>query len=456
MTDPDFLKKYNVPGPRYTSYPTVPYWNSTPSEEAWISTVDESVREARRENTGASMYIHIPFCEKLCTFCGCTKMISQDHGIGRPYVETVLAEWKLYQDRMGSETPFPLSELHLGGGTPTFLTPDELRYLVDGIVSTVDVVDGFEFSVEANPNVTTRAHLEALYDVGFRRVSFGVQDFDEKVQKVINRVQPVEAVRRITEDARDVGFEGVNYDLVYGLPLQTLESVRTTVDVVRNLRPDRIAFYAYAHVPWISKTQRMFTESDLPSGDEKRELYEMGCEMFEELGYREVGMDHFALETDSLWKAVQSSSLHRNFMGYTAQKTFPMIGLGMSSIGDSGVAFIQNEKTLDEYRSAVEAGRLPILRGHSLDQEDVVLRAHISNLMTRFETDWSRESTFTPWLESVPERLSELVSDGLLKMGDQCCSIPEAGRPVLRNICMAFDSHLNRKAPETELFSKTI
>ena len=456
MISRELLKKYNVPGPRYTSYPTVPYWDSTPSESEWLRTVDDSLREARRANTGAAIYVHIPFCEKLCTFCGCTKMISQDHSVGMPYVETVLKEWDLYRERLDLEQGFPLAEIHLGGGTPTFLSSDELKRLVEGLTSTCKIVDHHEFSVEANPNVTSREQLEALYEVGFRRLSFGVQDFDEKVQRVINRVQPVEQVRRLTEEARDVGFEGVNYDLVYGLPFQTLDSVTQTVDVVRNLRPDRIAFYAYAHVPWVSKTQRMFTEADLPSGDEKRELYEKGRLMFEELGYREIGMDHFALESDSLWKAVETSTLHRNFMGYTQQEVFPMIGLGMSSIGDSGVAFVQNEKTLDEYRDSVDAGRLPILRGHSLDREDEVLRRHILNLMTRLETDWSREPDYTSWLDEVPGRLKEMEQDGLVQLGEQSCKVSPDGLSVIRNICMAFDARLNRKAPDTELFSKTI
>jgi oxygen-independent coproporphyrinogen-3 oxidase len=450
------LVKYDVPGPRYTSYPTVPYWETSPSEDQWVEHIGQALDRAEAEKMGAAFYMHIPFCEKLCTFCGCTKTITQDHSKANPYIQAVLQEWELYRQRLGRSRPVTLSELHLGGGTPTFLSPSELEQLVGGLLGTVRLADHYELSIEANPNVTSRDHLKALYEMGFRRLSFGIQDFDPKVQYAINRIQSEECVTALHDAARDIGFNSINYDLVYGLPFQTLTSVTRTIDIVRQHRPGRIAFYAYAHVPWVSKSQRMFTEEDLPAGNEKRELYEVGRKMLEEIGYCEVGMDHFALPDDSLWKAVENKTLHRNFMGYMSQKVFPMIGLGMSSIGDSGTAFAQNLKTLPEYYESIEAGRLPVFRGHILTDEDLVLRDHILRLMTRMETDWSHETEQTPYLETVQGKVEEFVQDGLLEWKEQGCLITDEGRAFLRNICMAFDARLSRKAPGTQLFSRTI
>jgi oxygen-independent coproporphyrinogen-3 oxidase len=453
-TTSELLKKYNVPGPRYTSYPTVPYWSTTPTAEQWVQSIARSLDESARQGIGAALYIHIPFCESLCTYCGCNTRITRNHGVGRPYVQTLLKEWGMYLDRLGRQVS--LSEIHLGGGTPTFLQPEELRELMDGILSRAKVAADAEFSLEADPRVTKREHLEALAGLGFRRLSLGIQDFDPKVQDIVHRVQSVEQVRAVTELARAHGYTSVNYDLIYGLPLQTRDSVRAAIETVRGLRPDRIAFYGYAHVPWIKPGQRRFTEADLPSGDDKRALYELGREMLEAVGYREIGMDHFALESDSLWRATQDGSLHRNFMGYTSRQVAPLIALGVSAIGDSWDVFAQNEKLLETYQARVEKGELPLLRGHVLDEEDRILRRHILNLMTRFETRWDEAERYTPHLETVAERVEELKQDGLLELEGHSCRVTPAGRPFLRNVCMAFDARLVRQAPATQLFSKTI
>ena len=455
----DLLKKYNVPGPRYTSYPTVPYWDTNPTADQWIESIDQALREGEAQSVGAALYVHIPFCQSLCTYCGCNTRITRNSEVGKPYVDTVLKEWDLYLTRLGRTTvanALPVTELHLGGGTPTFLSPSELERLVDGILSRARVLSGAEFSIEADPRVTSEEHLKTLAKLGFRRLSLGVQDFDPRVQDIVHRVQSEEMVRGTTELARTHGFTSVNYDLIYGLPLQTLDSVRETVDAVKRLRPDRIAFYAYAHVPWIKPSQRRFTEADLPSGDEKRALYEMGREMLEQVGYREIGMDHFALETDSLWAASKNGSLHRNFMGYTSRQVSPLIGLGVSSIGDSWRVFAQNEKLLETYQQRVTQGELPLLRGHVLNEEDQVLRRHVLNLMTRMKTEWNEREVYSPYLETVNERLEELVADGLVKLGNRSCQVHEEGRAFLRNICMAFDARLVRQAPTTQLFSKTM
>ncbi|MDR3605852.1 MAG: oxygen-independent coproporphyrinogen III oxidase [Oligoflexia bacterium] len=456
MTKSSVFKKYNVPGPRYTSYPTVPYWTTTPTETQWVDCVREALREAAQRSIGAAMYVHIPFCESLCTYCGCNTRITRNRKVGTPYVDTVIREWKLYFDKLGGSGKIPLGELHLGGGTPTFLEPEELERLINGLMAFSTRTPEAEFSLEADPRVTTEAHLQTLARLGFTRLSLGIQDFDPKVQEAVHRVQSIEQVARSTEQARAHGYKSVNYDLIYGLPFQNEQSIERTVAAVRDLRPDRIAFYSYAHVPWIKPGQRRFTEADLPGGDQKRALYELGRSMLEEAGYREIGMDHFALESDSLWTASRDGSLHRNFMGYTSRQVSPLIGLGVSAIGDSWTAFAQNEKVLETYQARVEKGELPILRGHVLDEEDRVIRRHILNLMTSLKTDWNDASLAVPYLDVVPEKLAELERDGLVCLSKSSCEVTEEGRPFLRNICMAFDARLARLSPSTRIFSQTI
>jgi oxygen-independent coproporphyrinogen-3 oxidase len=453
----ELIKKYNVPGPRYTSYPTVPYWSQTPTSEQWIQSIAQGLEENEAKGIGAALYVHIPFCESLCTYCGCNTRISRNHKVVSPYLAAVLKEWDLYLAALGrTEKGLTLSEIHLGGGTPTFFTPEELKKLMEGILSKVKIGNDAEFSIEADPRVTTEAHLRTLAELGFKRLSLGIQDFDPAVQEIVHRVQSQEQVRIITDQARGLGFTSINYDLIYGLPLQTLVSVEKTIQTVRQLRPDRIAFYAYAHVPWIKPGQRRFTEADLPNGDEKRALYELGRKMLEEVGYHEVGMDHFALEGDSLWKASQNGALHRNFMGYTSRKVAPLIGLGVSAIGDSWVAFAQNEKLVETYQARVAKGEIPIYRGHVLSHEDRILRGHILNLMTRMETRWSEDEERILFLNEVGGRLNEMTQDGLVEVTPYSCRILEKGRPFLRNICMAFDARMIGKSPETQLFSRTV
>lgn len=448
-------RKYNVPGPRYTSYPTVPYWSTNPTAEQWIEGIQKALEEGSAQGVGAALYIHIPFCRSLCTYCGCNTRITRNHGVVEPYIAALLKEWDLYLSKLGRKK-IHLEELHLGGGTPTFLTPEELHRLLSVILEKTESSSKSEYSIEADPRVTTEEHLKTLAALGFRRLSLGIQDFDPKVQDIVHREQSEEQVRAVTDAARKHGFESINFDLIYGLPFQTLQSVEGTIQAVRRLRPDRIAFYGYAHVPWIKPGQRRFTEADLPQGDEKRKLYELGRAMLEADGYREIGMDHFALETDSLWKATQERTLHRNFMGYTSRQVAPQIGLGVSAIGDSWGVFAQNEKVVEGYQRRVESGELPLLRGHVLSEEDLILRRHILNLMTRFHTEWANSADRTPYLAEIPAKIEELMRDGLIVLERDSCRITEGGRPFLRNICMAFDARLARQAPSTQLFSKTI
>ncbi len=452
----DLLKKYNVQGPRYTSYPTVPYWEDHPDQQQWIEYLSKELNKSQTTGHGAAIYIHIPFCEQLCTFCACNKIITKKHERSNPYIKAVHQEWQIYLKELGRDR-IPVSEVHLGGGTPTFLTPDELKQLMGELLPHFDILAEAEMSFEADPRVTTPDHLQALYDLGFRRMSYGIQDFDPVVQDVINRVQSVAQVTTLTQAAREIGYTSVNYDLVYGLPLQTLKSIEDTIAHVRDLKPDRIAFYAYAHVPWVGKTgQRKFTEADLPDGDAKRALYELGREMLFDAGYREIGLDHFALPEDDLTKAASEGRLFRNFMGYMAHHVSPLIGLGVSSISDAWRCYVQNTKDLNEYQENVAQGILPIIKGHVLTKEDEILRRHILNLMTQFQTDWNSESEFTDYLIDVPDKLQEFANDNLIQMNDNKIMVPDSGRPFLRNICMAFDARLERRSPQQQIFSKTI
>ncbi len=444
------IQKYNVPGPRYTSYPTVPYWDETSFDsQAWQRSMVKAYQQAPEE--GLSIYIHLPFCESLCTFCGCSKRITKNHAHEDPYIEAVLAEWKMYCE-LFADKPL-VKELHLGGGTPTFFSAGNLKRLIDGIFEYARMSSDREFSFEGHPNNTTREHLQQLYDLGFRRVSFGVQDYSETVQKAIHRIQPFNHVARVTLWAREIGYESVGHDLVFGLPFQNLEGMTDTIEKTKALRPDRIAFYSYAHVPWIKGNgQRGFNEADLPSGEQKRELYEKGREMLEAIGYLEIGMDHFALPSDRLYKSFANGTLHRNFMGYTSVKSHMMIGLGISAIGDSGYAFGQNTKSLETYYAQIGANEFPLLKGHVLSDEDLRVRDHILDLMCRFETRWTDSTNYTDILDD----LAELERDGLIERMENGVRITERGKTFTRNVCMAFDLHLKRNKPQTQLFSMTV
>ncbi len=449
------VQKYNIPGPRYTSYPTVPYWNmETFSGKRWKSTLQQSFNESNITE-GISLYIHLPFCESMCTFCGCHKRITKRHDVESPYIKSVLKEWKIYCDLFSSK-PI-IKELHLGGGTPTFFSPENLQRLINGIFRLADKAVDYEFSFEGHPNNTTREHLQALYDVGFRRVSYGVQDYNDTVQKAIHRVQPFENVKKATSWAREIGYTSIGHDIIFGLPFQTIEHVEETILKTKELMPDRLAFYSYAHVPWLKGNgQRGYKDTDLPSAEAKRIQYEKGKQLLAKVGYHEIGMDHFALKTDSLYASMESGELHRNFMGYTASKTQSMIGLGVSSISDSWYSFAQNVKSIEEYQHLVENNIIPIYRGHILTDEDQIIRKHILNLMCRFETTWHYQEDYFSELELVLERLQEMELDGLLEIAPDYIKVTGKGKPFIRNICMAFDVLLHRKTPETRLFSMTI
>lgn len=449
------IQKYNVPGPRYTSYPTVPYWeDSSFSAELWQQSLKRSFNESNASE-GISLYIHLPFCESLCTFCGCHKRVTKRHEVEAPYIAAVLKEWDLYCQLLVNKPR--IKEIHLGGGTPTFFSVEHLVQLMQGILSKAEIAQEHEFSFEGHPNSTTREHLQVLYDLGFRRVSYGVQDYNLKVQQAIHRIQPFEHVERVTQWAREIGYTSISHDLVFGLPFQSLHDVLNTIEKTTSLQPDRLAFYSYAHVPWIKGNgQRGFKDEDVPQDHVKRTLYEEGKKRLLEHGYHEIGMDHFALESDAMYQSFQQGSLHRNFMGYTASKTQVMIGLGVSSISDSWYSFAQNEKQLEDYYSRLENNEIPVFRGHVLSTEDLMIRKHILNLMCTFQTSWQSAEMQFPELPEVLTQLAEMQQDGLLEILEQGIKVTEQGKPFVRNICMAFDLRLKRKMPNTRIFSMTI
>jgi oxygen-independent coproporphyrinogen-3 oxidase len=439
---PLLVRKYNQPVPRYTSYPTVPYWNEGINAEAWKEVFRQTFHE-ENHTQGISLYIHLPFCESLCTYCGCNKKITTNHSVEEEYLQVIAQEWKLYRKLM-QQTPV-IRELHLGGGTPTFFSPRNLKRLLDSILKDAIVHPQHAFSIEGHPNNTTPAHLQVLYAAGFRRVSFGVQDLDPEVQRVINRIQPFEKVEAATIAAREAGFTSVNFDLIYGLPLQTLASIESTILSVITLRPERIAFYSYAHVPWTSKAQRLFNESHLPAPGEKIGLYLKGKELLLAAGYEDIGMDHFALPSDELSVARGQGRLHRNFMGYTTQETGLLLGLGVSSISDAGSAFAQNAKTLHDYYEDVRQGRLAVRKGFFLNEEDRAFRSYILDIACR------GAATFRGADSELLERytfpiLAKLAEDGLVTWNREGLRLTTLGQQFLRNVCAAFDLHKIRSA----------
>ena len=455
MSDKILIQKYNIQGPRYTSYPTVPFWkNDNLNHNEWVQSIE--LNYTTFGSNEISLYIHLPFCESLCTFCGCHKRITKNHAVEEPYIDTLIKEWQLYLKALPF-TPI-IKELHFGGGTPTFFRASELERLLVTLFGTTSVnPEIHELSFEAHPNNTSEDHLQTLYNFGFRRLSLGIQDYSPVVQKAINRIQSFETVESVHQLAQKIGYTSISHDLVFGLPKQHLGDIQNTVDNTLKLMPDRISLYSYAHVPWIKGNgQRGYDENDLPKNEEKRKLYEHSKQMLEEAGYLEVGMDNFALPHDSLSIAMKNKSLHRNFMGYTTQDTKIMIGLGMSSISDSWFGFAQNDKTVEEYTSIVNNGELPVFRGHLLSDEDLEIRKHILDLMCHFETEVKEGSIIEQEFESIQEKLADMIKDGIVSIEGYNVKITEKGIPFVRNCCMAFDADLKRTQKRDKMFSQTI
>lgn len=448
------INKYNVPVPRYTSYPTVPFWgDDKPKVEEWLKVVKRTFDESNTSK-GISIYIHLPYCERLCTYCACTKVITRNHGVEDKYIESLLQEWNIYLQTFG-EKPI-LRELHLGGGTPTFFSPENLKKLINGIKEQATLHPKYEFSFEGHPNNTTREHLQALYDVGFRRVSYGVQDFDQEVQRVINRKQSFEIVKEVTQVAREIGYQSVNFDLIYGLPKQKMSSIRDTFEKVSELKPDRIAYYSYAHVPWKTKGQRMFTEADIPDNAGKRALYDLGKEKLAELNYSDIGMDHFSLPHDELFVAREQKRLHRNFMGYNTSHTELLIGLGASSISDAKYAYAQNPKEIELYEKACSKSELNLVKGYFLTNEDLLVKRAILDITCRRELIFTDElMKYLP--EGIMNELEVMNQEGIIELSKEKLVVTDLGMIFLRNIAKPFDNKLRfSQKGDDKMFSKAI
>ncbi|MFK7951889.1 MAG: oxygen-independent coproporphyrinogen III oxidase [Ekhidna sp.] len=444
------LKKYDKPVPRYTSYPTVPFWElENFSVEAYDKTLQSAFWESSKE---VSVYIHLPFCESLCTYCACNTKITKNHEVEGPYIDHLLKEWDLYLEKL-PETPL-IREIHLGGGTPTFFAPENLERLLSGIMNKATLSKEFQMSFEGHPANTTSKHLETLHELGFDRVSFGIQDFDLNVQKLINRMQSFEQVKAITEKARSIGYTSVNYDIVYGLPGQTEESVQNTLDQIIQLKPERIAYYSYAHVPSIRPAQRSY-EDQLPNADEKWNFKKQGKEFFLAEGYEEIGMDHYVLPNDELLQARKEGDLHRNFMGYTPFTSKLLVGLGVSAISDSWSGFAQNEKSIPKYYELIDANELPIVKGHIHTKEDLFFRKHILNLMCDFKTSWLPEEFMEYGIVLDYELLDQLQNEGLISYDEKGMTVLDNGKEIVRIICSALDGRMS-KSNRTSQFSKAI
>ncbi|QNR25559.1 oxygen-independent coproporphyrinogen III oxidase [Croceimicrobium hydrocarbonivorans] len=444
------VEKYNVAVPRYTSYPAVPLWDSTDlNPERWMNQVVEAFEKDRE----ISLYIHLPYCESLCTYCGCNKHITKNHLVEQPYVQAVLKEWRMYTSRFPEKAI--LREIHLGGGTPTFFSPENLRVLIEGILAEAEVADFHSFSFEAHPFSTSDEHLETLFNLGFNRLSLGIQDFDPKILSLINRFQTAEQVEHIVSKAREIGYESINFDLIYGLPQQTEGNIRTNLKWVESLKPDRIAFYSYAHVPGVAPSQRAYDESDLPLGEAKWNLYRLGADGFLKMGYQEIGMDHFALPQDDLAKSARAHKLHRNFMGYTPHHTHLALALGASSISDVWSAFAQNEKKLKDYLHRVNTEDYPpLIKTHYHSDEDLKTRAKLLNLICHFEGEWLDERDyFDDFLKS---RFRLLEEDGLLKVFPYQVKVTRKGRAFIRNVCSVLDRKLSAGELQKPTFSKAV
>ena len=446
------IRKYDKPVPRYTSYPSIPFWKDSIDVNEWSGSFTTKFSEQNHIN-GISIYIHLPFCESLCTYCGCNKKITTNHKVEEEYLHVLEKEWLLYR-RLMKQTPI-IREIHLGGGTPTFFSPANLKDLMNIILKGCIIHPQHEFSIEGHPNNTTPAHLKVLARAGFRRISFGVQDNDPEVQRIINRVQPFENVKAATQNARAAGFTSVNFDLIYGLPRQTTESIEKTITTLLSLVPDRVAFYSYAHVPWTSKGQRLFDESDLPAAEEKLALYIKGKKLLMNSGYTDIGMDHFALPSDTLYKAREQKKLHRNFMGYTTQHSGLLLGLGVSAISDTGSSFAQNHKSLHEYYASVKSNVIPVNKGYFLTDTDVRFKKYIRDICCQGETIFKAEDIELLKRDVFPA-LSLFKKENLLDWNNAGLKLTMQGHYFIRNICGAFDLFLNKTKTGLPLFSKAI
>jgi oxygen-independent coproporphyrinogen-3 oxidase len=445
LISPDLLRKYDVPGPRYTSYPTADRFVEAFGQADYLQALAQ-----RRQGPAAlamplSLYVHIPFCESLCYYCACNKIITRHKSRAASYLRYLTREVELHTEVLGTQQP--VSQLHLGGGTPTFLSDAELGELMAMLRRHFAMAPGAECSIEIDPRTVDAARLQALADLGFNRISFGVQDFDPDVQKAVHRVQPYEQVAALMEDARRIGFDSINVDLIYGLPKQTPESFARTLQQVSQLRPDRIALYGYAHLPDRFKPQRRILSAELPGGGAKIAMLSQALAAFLSAGYVYIGMDHFALPGDALAVAKRQGRLHRNFQGYSTHADCDLIGLGVSAIGKVGATYSQNAKTMEEYCDFLDQGRLPVNRGLALSRDDLARRAVIMALMCQgqlvfesIELAWLLD--FRSYFAAEMEQMRELEEQGMVAIDETGIQVTAQGWFFVRGVAMKFDKYL--------------
>lgn len=456
VLDPDLLRRYDVSGPRYTSYPTA---------DRFVEAFDEASYRSWLSRRGIggmarplSLYVHVPFCRNICFYCGCNKIITRDHGRSAKYLRYVAREAALVNEVLGGDRR--LSQLHLGGGTPTFLSPDELRQLMAMVRTEFRQDPEGEYSIEVDPRSTAPGTISLLRELGFNRMSIGVQDFDPEVQKAVNRVQGEELTRAALEEGRAAGFRSINMDLIYGLPRQNVIEFNRTLETVVELAPDRIALYSYAHLPHVFKPQRRIRSEDLPAPDAKLHMLALAIRRFTEAGYVYVGMDHFARPEDELAVAQRQGRLHRNFQGYSTHAECDLVSLGITAIGSVGACYVQNVRNLDDYYDRLDQGRLPVLRGLELSAEDVLRRALIQSLMCHGSVsveslELAHLIDFRRHFAEEIQDLQPMIDDGLVQLDRDWLSVTPRGRLLLRSVAMVFDQYL-RTRQRSASYSKVI
>jgi oxygen-independent coproporphyrinogen-3 oxidase len=453
----DFTKftKYSQPGPRYTSYPTAPEFNTNFTQEDLINKFKN-----QSDDRPLSLYIHIPFCRSACYFCGCNVIFTSKEDKKTRYIEYLKKELKILAKHLNTNRT--VTQMHFGGGTPTFLEPSQLKEVLDSIrVTFPNFSPDAEVSCEVDPRFFEQGHMDVLKEAGCNRLSFGVQDLDPQVQKTIHRIQPFETTQNVVNIARNAGIKSINIDLIYGLPHQTKETFAKTIRDIVKLDPDRLAVFNYAHVPWMMKTQRKFDETTFAPPSTKLEILKDTIEFFSSVGYKMVGMDHFAKPKDELFKAIQKEELHRNFQGYTTKGGADLIGIGVTSIGDGVDYYAQNFKTLKEYEKAIDAGKLPVFKGYSLSDDDKLRQYVIMELMANFALDMKKVEAkfginFKEYFKDALAMLQEFIDADLITIKDDHIKVSQTGSMLIRNISMPFDAYLHKIPEDKRRFSKTI
>jgi len=457
--DADLISKLSISGPRYTSYPTADRFNTDFGYGNFLEALAE--RRLRGGRGPLSLYVHVPFCDTVCYYCACNKIVTKDRRKAAIYLDYLKQEAEMQAKLFDGMKR--VEQLHFGGGTPTYFSDEQMSELMAHLRECFDFApdEEGEYSIEIDPRTVDRERVFSLRAQGFNRVSLGVQDFDPEVQKAVNRIQPAEETLAVMQAARDAGFRSISIDLIYGLPKQSMESMERTLAQVVAADPDRIALYNYAHMPHLFKPQRRIADNELPSPEAKLDMLALAIQRLTDAGYIYIGMDHFAKPNDDLSVAQRQGRLHRNFQGYSTHAETDLVALGVSAISSVNGTYSQNEKTLDEYYARLDSGRLPISRGYALDTDDLLRRLVIQMLMCNFELSMSALEVaypirFKQYFAQELERLNEFAEDGLLNMEDDWISVTPKGRLLIRNICMVFDRHLNRATQQPLRFSRTI